>query len=309
MNLVVLLYGPTLTSGSCLVNPGLGTLPSTLTGAVRLGTVGTMNTLSADEPAEGGPTPSDAPTRTLEKGLYLLSLFDIDHPEWTLKALREKAGFPKATTRRLMKTLEASHWVAYDAETGRYHLGSSVLRALYLATSHSELVRAAHPYLLRLEEETTESSSLSVWTDQGPLILDTVPTTRPFKPFTFVGMLLSGCGSADAQILLSFGPEHIREATLAVPQQRRTDHTIVDPSLLRERLRRVRLEGVSLEREEWRPGVAGVAAPVFDQNGDIRASLSVVHPIERGGEAEMQSYAKAVKRAAAELSADLGYPG
>lgn len=64
-----------------------------------------------------------------------------------------------------------------------------------------------------------------------------------------------------------------------------------------------------MRRSSWRLGVARVAAPVFDQDGDNRASLSVVHPIERGGEAEMQMYAQAVKRAAAELSADLDYPG
>jgi len=27
--------------------------------------------------------PRSAPTRTLEKGLFLLGLFDADHPEWT----------------------------------------------------------------------------------------------------------------------------------------------------------------------------------------------------------------------------------
>ena len=63
-----------------------------------------------------------APTKTLEKGLFLLALFDHDHPEWALRELRERAGLPKATTRRLMKTLEASDWVAYDAEAGKYHL-------------------------------------------------------------------------------------------------------------------------------------------------------------------------------------------
>jgi len=47
-----------------------------------------------------------------------------------------------------MKTLEASNWVAYDAEAGKYHLGSAVMKALYLATSHNELVRIIHPFLV-----------------------------------------------------------------------------------------------------------------------------------------------------------------
>ncbi len=52
----------------------------------------------SDTPVE---IPRSAPTRTLEKGLFLLGLFDVDNPEWSLKELRERAGLPKATTRRL----------------------------------------------------------------------------------------------------------------------------------------------------------------------------------------------------------------
>ena len=251
--------------------------------------------------------PREAPTRTLEKGLFLLGLFDVDHPEWTLRELREQAGLPKATTRRLMKTLEASNWVAYDSEAGTYHLGSAVLRALYLATSHNELVRIAHPFLARLEEETNETSCLTVWTEQGALIIDTVPTSRPFRPRTWAGMLLSGTGSADAQVLVAFGSEHTRQSMLASPQRARTEHTVVDPEILKGRLARARREGVAVEQEEWLEGAAGVAAPVFNQNGHLRAAVSLVPPIERFSEAEIEDYKTAVMRTAAELSAELGY--
>jgi IclR family transcriptional regulator, KDG regulon repressor len=253
--------------------------------------------------------PREAPTRTLEKGLSLLGLFDVDHPEWTLRELREQAGLPKATTRRLMKTLEASNWVAYDSEAGTYHLGSAVLRALYLATSHNELVRIGHPFLVQLEEETNETSCLTVWTEQGALIIDTVPTTRPFKPRTWVGMLLWGTGSADAQVLVAFGSEHTRRSMLAALQKARTEKTVVDPEALAERLAHVRRDGVVVEQEEWLEGAAGVAAPVFDQNGQLRAAVSLVPPIERFSDAEVRDYVAAVKRTAASLSAELGYRG
>ena len=274
----------------------------------RDGAEGGAETITG-QPEMRSEIPSGAPTRTLEKGLFLLGLFDVDRPEWTLKELRERAGLPKATTRRLMKTLEAANWVAYDPQSGRYHLGSSALRALYLAMSHSELIRTAHPFLVRLTEETTESTSLCVWADQGALIIDTVPTARAFKPFTFPGMLLQGSASADAQILIAFGPKHVEETVLATPQQARNRYTVTDPEMLRERFGRVRLEGVAFDRFEWNETAPAVAAPVFDRNGELRASLSVVAPPERCSEEEMQGYAAAVKKAAADLSAALGYRG
>lgn len=251
--------------------------------------------------------PRESPSRTLEKGLFLLGLFDGDHPSWSLKELRERAGLPKATTRRLMKTLEAADWVAYDPVTGRYHLGSRVLRAVYLAMSHSELVRAAHPYLLRLVHETTESASLSVWADQGALILDTVPTERPFKPFTFAGMLLPGSASADAQALIAFGSDQVRARVLATPQEKRTGKTITEPEALEVRWRQVREQGVAYDWEEWRVGAPAVAAPVFGPDGQLKATLSVVPPIERCSPEQMAAYGEAVRRAAADLSSELGY--
>lgn len=247
-----------------------------------------------------------APTRTLEKGLFLLSLFDAEHPEWSLRELRERANLPKATARRLVKTLEAASWVAYDKETRKYHLGSSALRALYLATSHPELVRIVHPYLVKLEEETNESAIFSVWTDQGPLILDSVPTSRSFKPLTYPGMLLQGISSADAQVLIAFGPEEAWDRLLADPIEPRTRRSVTNPEILRERWRAVRREGVAYDWGEWNIDAPAVAAPVFDRNGHLRGAITVVPPEERGSEVEMRVYAAAVKRTAAEVSAQLG---
>ena len=260
---------------------------------------------NAQEGVEAETRVSGAPTRTLEKGLFLLNLFDVEHPEWSLRELRERADLSKATTRRLMKTLEAAKWVAYDAESRKYHLGASALRALYLATSHSELVRIVHPFLVSLEEETNESAIFSVWTDHGALILDSVPTSRPFKPLTYPGMLLPGVASADAQVLIAFGPEEAWDDLLAAPIERRTERTVTDPALLRERWRAIKRDGVAYDWGEWNLGAPAVSAPVFDGNGQLRGAITVVPPIERCSEEQMLEYGAAVKRTAGRISAKL----
>lgn len=254
----------------------------------------------------GGAQPAGAPTRTLEKGLFLLGLFDHDHPEWSLRDLRERAGLPKPTARRLMKTLEASNWVAYDEVSGRYHLGSAVLKALYLATSHNELVRTIHPYLVSLMEETTETSILSVWTDQGPLILDTVPTMRSFKSLTFNGMLLEGVASADAMVLVAFGPEENWDRILAKPIRPRTPETVVDPQALREKWRAIRREGVAFDWSEWNADAPAVGVPLFDRRGHLVGALTIVVPIERATDEAMFKHAEVLRKAAGEITQKLG---
>ena len=252
------------------------------------------------------PRRGESPTATLKKGLFLLSLFDEANPEWSMKDLAERAELPKVTAWRMVKTLETADWLEYDSTSQKYHLGSSVLRLLYLAGSHAELVRVARPYLVRLEEETTESCSLSVWTDAGPMIVDTVPTSRHFKPLTYKGMLLEGITSADAQVLIAFGPEEAWDDLLAKPISARSERTVVDPAVLRERWKEVRREGVAFDRGEWNREAPAVAAPVFNRAGALRGAIHVVPPVERASEEELQRYAAATKAIAAELSQHLG---
>ena len=255
--------------------------------------------------AEDTPIPRAAPTRTLEKGLFLLGCFDAEHPEWTLKELRERAGLPKATTRRLMKTLESGNWVSYDAESGTYHLGTSALRVAYAATSQNELVRVAHPYLLRLAEETTESARLTVWTDGGAMIVDSVSTSRLFKYRAFKGMLLEGLAAANTKALVAFFPEETWDALLARPIKPRTSKTVTDPEQIREQWREIRKAGIAYDWGEWNTEAPAVAAPVLGPGGQVLASVSVVVPIERATEEAMQRVGDAVKRTAADISARL----
>jgi DNA-binding IclR family transcriptional regulator len=248
---------------------------------------------------------NDSPIGTLERGLLLLELFDADNSEMSLGQLREKAGLPKATIQRLMKTLEARKWVTYDRVTRTYHLGASVLRISYLAASHSELVRVTHPFLIQLAEETRETAGLSAWTDLGPLILDTALTPRHFKPATNIGMILEGLSTADAQVLVAFGPEETWDRLLANPIEKRTGLTLTDPTQVRERWVTVRKEGVAFDWGEWNSEIPAVAAPVFDHWEQVRGAITIAPPIERASEEAMQRYGEILKATAAEISKKL----
>jgi DNA-binding IclR family transcriptional regulator len=249
-----------------------------------------------------------SPSRTLEKGLQVLRLFDVTHPELTLKDIREKAGLPKATGFRLVKTLENLKYLAYDPKSGTYHLGSAMMKAAYLTLSNSALVRLAERYVEALAETTTETADLSVWTDQGSMIVHTVYTPRPFRPYNPPGTVMTGLTNVHSKIFVAFGPEDLWAKAVA-ENVARTPRSITDHEQLVEELKRVRREGVAYGLEEHNLGMCAVGAPVFDSTGEVRAGLAVVAPVERFGPAERARYAKAVIEAAAGLSRDLGYPG
>jgi DNA-binding IclR family transcriptional regulator len=224
----------------------------------------------------------------------------------TFKEIREQAALPKATGFRLVRTLENLKYLAYDRKTGRYHLGSAMLKASYLALSHSNLVRLAAPYAEALAEETTETIDVAVWTDEESMIVHTVYTPRPFRPYSPPGMVLAGLTNVHSKIFVAFGPRDQWDKAIA-GNVARTPSSIVDAAELREELERVLSLGVAFGVEEHNIGMCAVGSPVFDSTGQVRATIAVVTPVERFDLEVRASHAQAVKQTALRLSGELGY--
>ncbi len=246
---------------------------------------------------------------TLKKGLAILSLFDSDHPEWTFTEIWKQAGISRPTTFRLVRTLEEAKYLSFDPRKDVYHLGVSILKGTYLMLSPTELARVAHPYMEQLAESTTETVILAVRVDHEAVIADRVLTPRPFKPDNPVGLAMPGLANVHTRIFLAYRPLAEQTEALAQPQEKRTPFTKTDPAELAAELKKIRAEGLATGVQEWNMGMCAVAAPVFDPDGQVRASLSVVAPVERFGPEERALYSAGVRTAAANVSRALGFEG
>lgn len=245
--------------------------------------------------------------RALERGLRILRCFTVAHPSWNIATLSRSVGLHKATTRRLIKTLEAEGFLIMDMSTGEYRLGSALLPVAYLAGSHEELVRVAHPHLMRLASRTEETAGIAVWTESGPLLIDSVPTQHFFKPTLTPGSMSPEYGSSHSKIFLAFGPEERQSRLFVLDRDRPV--TVAEAARLREKLEQVRKTGVAWDFEERIRGVCAVGVPVRDSTGEVIASLSVVVPKDRFGPDQRESFAALARETAAGLSAELGYQG
>ena len=94
---------------------------------------------------------------------------------------------------------------------------------------------------------------------------------------------------------------------LAQKRRQHTPHTVTDPEALERELERVAEEDVAYDEEGLYLSICAVGSPVRDQLGNIVAAISVVMPAGRFGPEERDLCARAVKDAAASLSAYLGW--
>jgi len=245
--------------------------------------------------------------RALSRGLRVLALFTVDHPEWSLSDLSRRTGLHKATAYRMTRTMEAEGFLVFDTTTGKYHLGPATIPLSFLASAQSELVRLARPYLEELAELTGETTNLAVEVEGSVVVIGQVLTSHPFKPSLPLGRVLTDLANTHGQLFAAFRPEGERARLLAAPQAKLTPNTVTDSVEIAAKLVRVADEGVAFDLEEHGLGICAVAAPVRDQSGDVKATLSVVAPKERFGAQEKKKHAQAVKRVAASFSAYLGY--
>jgi DNA-binding IclR family transcriptional regulator len=245
---------------------------------------------------------SDLFVQALARGLTILGLFDIEHPDWSLSEICSRTGLSKTTAYRMLRTLEWKDYVVFDPHTELYHLGRATIPGAYLALSFVGFVRAVHPFLEELAEATGETVELTVEGAGGAVVVDQVATAHPFKPNLPTGRVLSSVANSSFRMHVAFRPEAEREKILRSAQLRFTPNTVTEPDQIEDQLAAAARDGVSYDIEEQDLGVCAVSAPVFGGDGTVRAVVTIVAPSERFGPREKRKNTEAVKSAAAEMT-------
>jgi IclR family pca regulon transcriptional regulator len=257
---------------------------------------------------EGGDTENgDIYVQSLARGLTILTLFDIEHPEWSLHEVSRQTGISKTAAYRMLRTLEWKGFVTYHADTEVYSIGPSTIPGSYLTLSHVEFSRYTHPILEKLAAATGETVELAVEGKGGAVVVDQVATSHPFKPNLPLGRVIRNSSNSGMKLLAAFWPKAEREQLLREKRTASTPNTITDPDLLRTELEKVVATGLAFDLEEQDLGVCAVSAPVRGADGGVKAVLTVVAPAERFGPGSRKRHVKALEVAAAELSGLPGY--
>lgn len=240
--------------------------------------------------------------QALARGLTILTLFDIEHPEWGLGDISKQTGISKTTAYRMLRTMEWKGFVTFHPDTELYSIGPATIPVAYLAQSYVGVSRLTHPVLEKLAEATGETVELAMEGKGGAVVVDHVDTSHPFKPNLPLGRVLRSLANSGVKVLIAHRPPEERERIIGENKVALTPHTVTDPALLRAELDEVAKTGLAFDIEEQDLGICAVSAPVFGGGGDVRAVVTVVAPVERFGPEKRERNALAVKEAAAELA-------
>jgi DNA-binding IclR family transcriptional regulator len=214
-----------------------------------------------------------------------------------------RSRLPKSTAARLLAALAAEGAVEPANGSGRYRLGPRILALGAGLRETRGLVATAHPFLVELAATTGEAAGLSVPDGRDMHYVDQVESPNPVQVRDWTATRIPMHAVSSGLVVLAHLPVATLGAFLAGPLERFTPSTVTEAAVLHDRLPEIRRTGVAWAHEEYAEGIASVAAPIADADGEVVAAVHVHGPSYRfpapGGEA-------AIERAVIEAAARIG---
>lgn len=209
-------------------------------------------------------------SRALDKGLSLLG--HVADGNDTLPELVRTSGLPKSTVHRLASVLIDQGLLRY--RDNRYVLGYRLLELSEKARRNLDYLSVARPHLRDTSNETLETVHLGELSDGYIVYLEKIPGQRGLQMSSRIGLRVPAQTTALGKVLIAYRPRsEWSRHLLDIPP--RTPQSKTDEQALLAELEEVRRTGYALDREENEPGTRCVAAPIWDDRGQVFAAISV----------------------------------
>lgn len=218
--------------------------------------------------------------KTLIKGVQLLDHLVQAGVPCGVTELARLTGLNPSNVHRTLQSWTHLGFVAQDADTGAYHCTLRLFEWGCRVADGFDVRRVAREHLTRLARSTQETIHLALLDGAEIVYLDKIDSPQPVRAYSELGGRVPAHCVATGKVLLAHAGEAALEG-LPSPLPRPTAKTVADLSALRAQLAQIRRNGYSVNREEWRIGVSGLGAPVFDHQGQAIAAVGLSAPSAR----------------------------
>ena len=245
-------------------------------------------------------------SKSLEKGLSILALFNRETPVLTQSRIAKILGLNMTSTYRYINTLVELGYLEKNGQTKEIRpsllsivLGTNLMRA----TDHLEMIREV---VDRIHRENNISIDLAFVVNDA---LVRIYHREAEETLTYrLPDVASNCLHDTAlgkAYLSTLSEERLTEKIASLQLAARTAQTITDPERLQAEIRLTRERGFSMCAEELLPGLLAIGAPLCDPvSGKGVGAVSFDFSVLQQNAAEIVTrYAEMIREAARTLSA------
>ncbi|UPK29924.1 IclR family transcriptional regulator [Bradyrhizobium sp. 195] len=246
--------------------------------------------------------------RTAGRVLDVLELLAYSASGLTLTDLGDELHAPRSSLFPLLKTLTQRGYLSLD-EGGRYQLDTKIFELSMRTLGERDLREVARPVLKNLSRRTGEGVLLAVLASdkRAVLYVDKVEGRHRLRYAVGLGERRSLHATSTGKVFLAFmGLEERNDVVQSIELERYTPKTITSKKTLLQEVAKVKSEGVCVNVDESELGRCGIAAPIFDHNGELIAACALGAPKERVGKT-LARLVPEVRTAAMTISKMLGH--
>ena len=253
----------------------------------------------------GTPEPMDS---TLAKGLAVLDWLVRQPGECRLVDVAQAHGLARSNAHRTLQTLVQCGWAVQNPDNSNYRPSLRLFELGTLVDAAADTRALVHHHLASLARESGETIHLTVIDGAQVVYLDKFDSPLPVAAYSRVGgRAPAHCVASGKALLAAWAPAPAELQQRLGGLQAHTPHTITDHAVLLADLQRARRRGWAENREEWRVGVCGVGAAVFDARGQPVAAVGMSVPAIRFSRAQARVLGQQIVACAHAASQTLGH--
>lgn len=228
-----------------------------------------------------------------------------------LADLSKRVGLHNSTTFHLVKTMVALGYIRQMRDTKRYRIGRPLFALAAGCLDEIEMVSLATPVLEQLSRDTGESSHFAIRMGDSVVVIARTSGPGAFQLADRVGVVRPAhCTALGKVILAALRPEQLERHLERSELKPFTAKSITEPDRVRREIEDIRRSGIAFDDGEFDAEVRCVAVPVRDFTGQIIGAIGISGPVWRLSIQALQTHGRAVREAAAKLSAEFGFePG
>ncbi|MDT3683726.1 MAG: IclR family transcriptional regulator [Pseudorhodoplanes sp.] len=213
--------------------------------------------------------------QSVEQGAKLLEALIKSRKPLPLKTLASLAEMSASMAHRYLTSFIRTELVQQDPVSGHYDLGTLALRLGLAALNRSDYMQVAEYEFRQLVERVDIDGHISVWGTYGVTMVRYHNRHAPILSNFRLGDVLSLLDSAAGRIFLTYLSDPTTRPILNAEISKSEDNK---PSAedIKNITQFVRKEGYAWIDGQVFHSIRAIAAPIFDSQGDLQATISLV---------------------------------
>ncbi|VTZ65453.1 IclR family transcriptional regulator [Sinorhizobium medicae] len=216
-------------------------------------------------------------------------------------------GIPKSSLTELLRDLQRPGYLQHDRQSGRFSIGPQIMFLTHSYIKNLNIVRVGSPFVHELFLAINEYTTMTIPKGDEVVVVCSETLPSPLSHSLNLGEHLPMLSSAVGRAIVAFMDEsEQREIFERFKPINYTPFTQTSLEVIKKDLELTRKTGIADVRDEYRLGIIGLAAPVFNVNGRPIASIGVALPSARKDRAYEENVKKLLLECTASLSRSLG---